>query len=66
LSARSKGRCFKRPGTLIQLHSVVQKEGKRLREFMLHFSQIAHTIPEAEDATIIGAFMMNVRDKKMR
>jgi hypothetical protein len=51
---------------LIQLHSVVQKEGKRLREFMLHFSQIAHTIPEAEDATIIGAFMMNVRDKKMR
>jgi hypothetical protein len=51
---------------LIQLHSVVQKEGKRLRDFMLHFSQIAHTIPEAEDATIIGAFMMNVRDNKMR
>jgi hypothetical protein len=33
---------------------------------MLRFSQIAHTIPETEDAAIIGAFMMNVRDKKMR
>jgi hypothetical protein len=32
---------------------------------MLRFSQISHTIPEAEDAGIIGAFMMNVHDKKM-
>ena len=57
---------FKRPGTIIQLHAIVQGKGERLREFMLRFSQVAHTIPEAEDAAIIGAFMMNVRDRKMR
>jgi hypothetical protein len=33
---------------------------------MLCFSQIAHTIPEDEDATIIGVFMMSLHDKKMR
>ena len=32
---------------------------------MLRFSQVAHTIPEAEDAAIIGSFMMNIRDQKM-
>ena len=57
---------FKRPGTLIQLHAIVQGKGERLREFMLRFLQVANTIPEAEDAAIIGAFMMNVRDRKMR
>jgi hypothetical protein len=36
---------------------------------MLRFSQIVHTIPEAEDAAIIdaaiiGAFMMNVRTSR--
>ena len=57
---------FKHPGTLIQLHAIIQGKGERLREFMLRFSQVDHTIPEAEDAAIIGAFMMNVRDRKMR
>jgi hypothetical protein len=56
---------FKCPRTLIQMHSIVQKEGERLPDFMLHFSQIAHTIPEIEDVALIGAFMMNVRDNKM-
>src|SRR4051812_38567357 len=32
---------------------------------MLRFSQITHTISEAEDAAIIGAFTMNVKDNKM-
>jgi uncharacterized protein (DUF1786 family) len=57
---------FKRPRTLIQHHSIVQKEGERLRDFLLRFSQIAHTIPKAEDDAIIGAFIMNACDKKMR
>jgi hypothetical protein len=29
---------FKRPGMLIHLHAIVQKEGERLRDFMLRFS----------------------------
>src|SRR4051812_46372395 len=58
--------CFKRLGTLSQLHTIVQGKGERLREFMLRFSQVSHTIPEAEDAAIIGAFILNVRDRKMR
>jgi hypothetical protein len=57
---------FKRHGMLIQLHAIVKREGERLRDFMMWFSQVAHTIPKAEDAAIIGVFMMNVCDKKMR
>jgi hypothetical protein len=53
---------FKHPEKLIQLHSIVQKEGARLRDFMSRFLQIARTILEAEDVAIIDAFMMNVRD----
>jgi hypothetical protein len=57
---------FKRHGMLIQLHAIVKREGERLRDFMMWFSQVAHTIPKAEDAAIIGVFMMNMCDKKMR
>nr|XP_051216298.1 uncharacterized protein LOC127333897 [Lolium perenne] len=57
---------FKCPGALIQLYSIVQKEGERLHDFMLRFSQIVHTILEVEDADIIGTLTMNMRDKTTR
>ena len=56
---------YKRPGTMSDLHSLIQKIGETLRHFMQRFSHAAHNIPDAADAAIIEAFSASIRDIKM-
>ena len=48
------------------LHSLVQKPGEMLRQYMQRFNHISYNIPDAEDPCIISTFSANVRDSKMR
>ena len=57
---------YKRPGTMNDLHLVIQGPEERMRGFMQRFSQVSHSIPSAAEASMIDAFSRNVRDGKMR
>jgi hypothetical protein len=57
---------YKCPGTMNDLHALVQKPEETLRHYMQWIGLISHNILEAQEASIITAFSANVRDTKMR
>jgi hypothetical protein len=56
---------YKRSGTMNGLRLVIQGPDGRLHSFMLHFSQVSHSIPNANDGMIINTFQRNVHGVRM-
>ena len=44
---------YKRPGTMNDVHSIIQRPGEMLRHDVHHFYNASHNIPDVADAAIV-------------
>lgn len=57
---------FKRPGTKSDLKIHVQNPGESMRKYIQRFSQVQHTIPDIDVATMITTSQINAHTPRMR